>query len=93
MPHIVASGTLAVLLFLASFFFMSSYHQYTGCRERIETLKVRGRVLKHQISDMQQKKKTVLLVNSFVEKAVALGLDDKNWSAFHVNIQEPLTFY
>ncbi len=91
MPHIT-SGVLAVLLFLSTYFFISSYHQYEENQQNIETQKVRGRIMQQQINEMKQKRKAVLQVNSFVESAVALGLEEKNWSFYKVNIQEPVTF-
>ena len=83
---------LSMLFTVAAAFTISAYRDLEGSRQKMETLKVRLRVMAHQRKDVEKTRLQLARLHGFMQKAAHLGLDQQNWASYDVNIQEPVTF-
>ena len=83
---------LSILFTIAAAFTISAYRELDGNREKLETLKVRLRVMAHQRKDVEKTQVQIARLKGFMQKAADMGLEQHKWASYDVNIQEPVTF-
>ena len=81
------------LIFLGTlYFFCQNYGHYNQTREKIAALEVRTRLMERQRAELENKKRILSRVSSYMAQARALGLAEDQWTVFEVNVEAPVTF-
>ncbi len=86
------SAILAILVMVSGYFFLKEYGFCLAQEERLETLNVRLGISKQQLQETTRKQRIFSRVQAFLNHANALGLQEKKWATYNVNIEEPVTF-
>lgn len=86
------STILAILVMVSCYFFLKEYGFCLAQEERLETLNVRLDISKNQLQETTRKQRVFSRVQTFLNHAKALGLHEKKWAIYNVNIEEPVTF-
>ncbi|OQY14512.1 MAG: hypothetical protein B6I30_00320 [Desulfobacteraceae bacterium 4572_187] len=89
----ITTGILAVLFFVTVVFSLSAYNRYLAGREKVETLTVRLRLMEEQKIQLERKRRILLRVKKFIDKADALGLEESRWATYEVNIAQGIAFF
>ena len=88
----IVTMVLSILFTIAAALTIAAYRDLDGNREKLETLKIRLRVMTHQKKDVEKTQVQLDRLDGFMRKAATLGLEQENWASYDVNIQEPVTF-
>jgi hypothetical protein len=86
------STILAILVMVSGYFFLKEYGFCLAQTEKLETLNVRLGISKNQLQEATRKQRIFFRVQTFLNHANALGLHEKKWATYNVNIEEPVTF-
>jgi hypothetical protein len=86
------TGFLMVLCLLAGRFFFSGYQRYVVNQDKKAVMIRQANLLNQRQIGREQKRQNILRVNRFVNNAELLGLVQKKWALYHVNIQDSVTF-
>jgi hypothetical protein len=86
------SMILAILVMVSGYFFLKEYGSCLTQEERLEALNVRLGISKNQLQETTRKQRIFSRVQTFLNQAKALGLHEKKWATYNVNIEEPVTF-
>ena len=73
-------------------FFIQTYRQFIHTSEKVEALTVRARVMEQQKAELENKKRVLSRVSSYMTKVKSLGLEKSRWTVFDVNVETPVTF-
>ena len=90
-PHII-SAFLAIFFFIAAHFFLTAYNKYILSQEKNKVLTRQVRLLRQQQREIERKKRIMIRVNNFINRARSLGLEKDKWAYYDVNIAEPVSF-
>lgn len=71
---------------------LNSYFKSRQLEVEAENLAVRTRMIKRQVSELEQKARILKRVGHFVKSAQDKGLTAENWSAYDVHIQEAMDY-
>ncbi len=86
------SMILAILVMVSGYFFLKEYGFCLAQEERLEALNVRLNISKNQLQETTRKQRIFTRVQTFLNQANTLGLHEKKWATYNVNIEEPVTF-
>ena len=89
--HII-SAVLVVFFFIAAHFFLKAYNTNILSQEKITILNRQVQLLINQQRELERKKRIMVRVNRFINRAQSLGLEKDKWAYYDVNIQEPVSF-
>ena len=88
----IVTMVLSILFMVTAAYTIAAYSDLDSKRDKLETLKVRLRVMNHQKKDVEKTQVQFDRLNGFMQKAATLGLEQENWASYDVNIQEPVTY-
>jgi hypothetical protein len=87
----ITAGILAVLFFAAAHFSVTAYHHYLNDWENIDALQMRLKIARQQQSETQHRHQLLLQAKAFQDLASALKMEQKNWSVYDIQIEEPVS--
>jgi hypothetical protein len=83
---------MALLLVATAWVGLSVYDQYEAKRLQLKALVQTAAERRGRQKQFEEKKRILLQVQRFMDKARSLGLEPQGWSVYAVNIEEPLPF-
>jgi len=87
----ITTGILAVLFFAAAHFSLTAYHHYLNNRENIDALQIRLKIARQEQGETQHRHQLLLQAKAFQDLASALKMEQKNWSVYDIQIEEPVS--
>lgn len=90
--HKVFSVLVAVALVVSAHGFFEAHQAYTALQNRLHGLTSEVRSLERRREQLAHNRRLVEQSRDFVDQAVSLGLTKAQWSSYHVNIDEPVSF-
>lgn len=86
------TGFLVVLSLVAGRYFLTGYKLYAAHKEKKVVLARQVKWLSQLESERKQKLHSILRINNFVNNAKLMGLEEKKWAVYNVDIQDTVTF-
>ena len=87
-------AVIAIAAFMAAVFMsIASYRHYKALQQRLEVMTVRLQVAQDYQKQIEQKKRLVARVNSFLDKTKSMGLEQRQWSIYEVDFNELVSYY
>jgi len=88
----IAATVLAILLFVAAYFFMAAYSRYATAERQLGQAARQVRLLEQHRREQARKRRILERVRRFIDKARATGAQRERWDYYSVNIDEPVSF-
>lgn len=88
----IMTGLLAVLFLMAGYYFLTGYKVYVAHKKNKAELVQQVKWLSQLQSERKQKLHSILRINNFVKHAKLMGLEEKKWAVYNVDIQDTVTF-
>jgi hypothetical protein len=88
----LASVILAAVLLATGYFFLGTFGKYLQLRAEFRSSQKTLKLLKAREREIDLKRRILVRVKSFVDKAQTLGLERWRWDTYEVDIKEPVTF-
>ena len=77
----------------AVFMSIASYRSYQALQQRLEVMTVRLKVAQDYQKQIERKKQLVARIHNFMNKTKSMGLEQRQWSIYEVDFNEPVSFY